>query len=143
MPLQRREWFQGIRKLNQQEIKLAASIASNWKWHDNAIKTVAKTSHRSDYDLRFLMPLKKQVMLNVKKNDLDSSVIYGVIRRESLFDPLAKLRVGALGLMQLMPSTARQVAKSMGLKKPKKYDILSVNNIKLVSRYFKTVHKKV
>ncbi|MCK5663041.1 MAG: lytic transglycosylase domain-containing protein [Thiotrichaceae bacterium] len=139
----RREWFQGIRKLNQQHIKLAASIASNWKWHDNAIKTVAKTSHRSDYDLRFPMPFKKQVMINVKKNDLDPSVIYGVIRRESLFDPLAKSGAGALGLMQLMPSTARRVAKSLGLKKPKKYDILSVNNnIKLGTRYFKTVLKR-
>ncbi|MCP4078560.1 MAG: transglycosylase SLT domain-containing protein [Gammaproteobacteria bacterium] len=139
----RREWFQGIRKLNQQEIKLAASIASNWKWHDNAIKTVAKTSHRSDYDLRFPMPFKKQVMINVKKNDLDPSVIYGVMRRESLFDPLAKSGAGALGLMQLMPSTARGVAKSLGQKKPRKYDILSVNNnIKLGTRYFKTVLKR-
>ena len=139
----RREWFQGIRKLNQQEIKQAASIASNWKWHDNAIKTVAKTTHRSDYDLRFPMPFKKQVMKNVKKNGLDLSVIYGVMRRESLFDPLAKSRVGALGLMQLMPSTARRVAKSLGLKKPKKYDILRVsNNIKLGTSYFKSVLKR-
>ena len=139
----RREWFQGIRKLNQQEIKQAATIASSWKWHDNAIKTVAKTTHRSDYDLRFPMPFKKQVMQNVKKNGLDVSVIYGVMRRESLFDPLAKSRVGALGLMQLMPSTARRVAKNLGLKKPKKYDILSVNNnIKLGTSYFKSVLKR-
>ena len=136
----RREWFQGIRKLNQQEIKQAASIASTWKWYDNAIKTVAKTKHRSDYDLRFPMPFKQQVMLNVEKNNLDLSVIYGVMRRESLFDPLAKSRVGALGLMQLMPSTARRVAKSLGMKKPRQNDILSVsNNIKLGTRYFKTV----
>ncbi len=136
----RREWFQGIRKLSQQEIKQAASIASTWNWHENAIKTVAKTPHRSDYDLRFPMPYRQQVMKNVKKNDLDPSVIYGVMRRESLFDPLARSQVGALGLMQLMPSTARIVAKSLGLKRPKKYDILSVNNnIKLGTSYFKSV----
>ena len=136
----RREWFQGIRKLNQDEIKQAASMASNWKWHDNAIKTVAKTSHRNDYDLRFPMPFKQQVMVNVNKHELDPSIIYGVIRRESLFDPLAKSRVGALGLMQLMPYTARHVAKSLGLKRPKQSDILQVdNNIKLGTTYFKTV----
>lgn len=136
----RREWFQGIRKLNQQEIKQAASIASTWKWHDNAIKTVAKTSHRSDYDLRFPMPYRQQVMLNVEQKSLDPSVIYGVMRRESLFDPLATSRVGALGLMQLMPSTARRVAKSLGMKKPRKNDILSIsNNIKLGTSYFRTV----
>ena len=136
----RREWFQGIRKLSQQEIKQAASIASIWKWYDSAIKTVAKTSHRSDYDLRFPMPYRQQVMLNVKQKDLDPSVIYGVMRRESLFDPLAKSRVGALGLMQLMPSTARRVAKSLGLKKLKQNEILSVsNNINLGTSYFRTV----
>ncbi len=136
----RREWFQGIRKLSQAEIKQAASIASIWKWYDNAIKTVAKTPHRNDYDLRFPMPYKRQVMLNVKKNDLDPSVIYGVMRRESLFDPLAKSKVGALGLMQLMPSTARYVAKNLGLKKLAQSEILSIsNNIKLGTSYFKSV----
>lgn len=136
----RREWFQGIRKLNQAEIKQAASMASNWKWYDNAIKTVAKTSHRNDYDLRFPMPYRQQVMDNVTKHELDPSIIYGVIRRESLFDPLAKSRVGALGLMQLMPYTARHVAKSLGLKRPKQSEILQVdNNIKLGTTYFRTV----
>lgn len=136
----RREWFQGIRKLNQDEIKQAASMASIWKWYDNAIKTVAKTSHRNDYDLRFPMPFRQKVMDNVKQKELDPSVIYGVMRRESLFDPLAKSSVGALGLMQLMPATARHVAKSLGLKKPRQADILDVdNNIKLGTQYFRTV----
>lgn len=136
----RREWFQAIRKLSQDDIKKAATMASNWKWHDNAIKTVAKTSHRSDYDLRFPMPYQNLVMKNVKQHNLDPSVIYGVIRRESLFDPLAKSRVGALGLMQLMPATARTVAKSLGLKRLRQSDILNVdNNIKLGTQYFKSV----
>lgn len=136
----RREWFQGVRKLNTDEIKQAARMASIWKWHDNAIKTVAKTSHRNDYDLRFPMPYQQLVMNNIKLNDLDPSVIYGVMRRESLFDPLAKSRVGALGLMQLMPYTARRVAKSLGLKRPGQADILNIDyNIKLGTKYFKTV----
>ena len=136
----RREWFQGVRKLNQQEIKQAASMASTWKWHDNAIKTVAKTSHRKDYDLRFPMPYRQLVMDNVTDKDLDLSVIYGVMRRESLFDPLARSRAGALGLMQLMPATARDVAKSLGLKRPARSEILKVdNNIRLGTTYFKRV----
>ncbi len=136
----RREWFQGIRKLNTDEIKQAAAMASSWKWHDSAIKTVAKTSHRSDYDLRFPMPYRQLVMSHIESKDLDPSVIYGVMRRESLFDPLAKSRVGALGLMQLMPYTARSVAASLGLKKPRQSDILQVdNNIKFGTSYYKTV----
>lgn len=136
----RREWFQAIRKMKSSEIKQAASLASNWKWHDNAIKTVAKTSHRNDYDLRFPMPYQSLAMPEIKLKGLDPAVIYGIMRRESLFDPLAKSRVGALGLMQLMPYTARSVAKSLGLKRPKQADILQVNNnIKLGTTYFKNV----
>jgi soluble lytic murein transglycosylase len=136
----RREWFQGIRRMKSDEIKQAAQMASDWQWHENAIKTVAKTSHRSDYDLRFPMPYQEQVMSNIAKHDLDPSVIYGVMRRESLFDPLARSKVGALGLMQLMPSTARNVARSLGLKKPQQADILDVsNNIRLGTQYFKSV----
>ena len=136
----RREWFQALRKLNTQQIKQAAVLASSWKWHDSAIKTVARTPHRSDYILRFPMPFKQQVFNHADAKQLDPSVIYGVMRRESLFDPLAKSKVGALGLMQLMPSTARRVAKSLGLKRPRQSDILEIeNNINLGTQYFKSV----
>ena len=136
----RREWFQGIRRLKTDEIKQAARMAFSWKWFDNAIKTVARTEHRNDYDLRFPMPFQSEVMQQVSSHNLDAAVVYGIMRRESLFDPLARSRVGALGLMQLMPSTARVVAKSLGLKSPAQSDILDVgNNIKLGTQYFKSV----
>lgn len=136
----KREWFQALRKLDTTQIKQAATLASRWKWHDSAIRTVAKTSHRRDYSLRFPMPYKQEVMGHAASRSLDPSVIYGVMRRESLFDPLAKSRVGALGLMQLMPSTAEQVASSLGLKKLKQADILKVGtNINLGTEYFRSV----
>jgi soluble lytic murein transglycosylase len=136
----RREWFQALRYLNQDQIKQAATLASKWQWHDSAIRTVAKTEHRSDYLLRFPMPYKQQVLQQAEARKLDPSLIYGVMRRESLFDPLARSSVGALGLMQLMPSTARSVARSLGMKKPRQADILSVeNNIRFGTHYLRTV----
>jgi len=139
----RREWFRGVKKLKVNQIKRAAKLASRWQWHDNAIKTVAKTRHRTDYNLRFPMPYKSLVFKNAKLKKLDPSVIYGVMRRESLFDPKAGSSVGALGLMQLMPRTAKQVAKSMGLKRPRRSDILKVeNNINFGTQYFKKVMSK-
>lgn len=135
-----REWFQALRHLDSPAIKQAAALASSWKWHDSAIKTVARTSHRSDYNLRFPMPYRDKVMLHAAAKQLDPSIIYGVMRRESLFDPKAKSRVGALGLMQLMPATARSVAKGLGLKKPRQADILKIeNNINFGTQYFRTV----
>jgi soluble lytic murein transglycosylase len=135
-----REWFQALKHLDPPKIKQAAALASSWKWHDNAIRTVAKTTHRSDYNLRFPMPYREKVMRYSKTNQLDPSIIYGVMRRESLFNANAKSRAGALGLMQLMPATARYVAKGLGLKKPKHADILIIeNNINYGTRYFRTV----
>jgi soluble lytic murein transglycosylase len=136
----RREWFQALRHLDPEEIKKAAVLASSWKWYDSAIRTVAKTSHRSDYSLRFPTPFKQQVFNHADARQLDPSVIYGVMRRESLFDPMARSSVGALGLMQLMPSTARVVAKSLGMKRPRRSDILQIdNNINFGTQYFKMV----
>jgi soluble lytic murein transglycosylase len=135
-----REWFQALRHLDSPAIKQAAALASSWKWYDRAIRTVARTKHRSDYSLRFPMPYREKVMTHAVAKQLDPSIIYGVMRRESLFDPLAKSRVGALGLMQLMPATARSVAKGLGLKKPGQADILKVdNNINFGTQYFRTV----
>jgi soluble lytic murein transglycosylase len=86
------------------------------------------------------MPYKQQVLSHAIAKQLDPSVIYGVMRRESLFDPLAKSRVGALGLMQLMPSTARRVAKLLGLTRPRQADILKIeNNINFGTHYFRSV----
>ena len=80
---------------------------------------------------------------SAQANELDPSLIYGVMRRESLFDPLARSKVGALGLMQLMPSTARRVARSLGMKRPGQADILHVeNNIHMGAHYLKTVMKR-
>ena len=136
----KREWFQALRHLDQDQIKQAATLASKWQWHDSAIRTVAKTPHRNDFSLRFPMPYKQQVLQHAHDRELDPSLIYGVMRRESLFDPLARSSVGALGLMQLMPSTARRVARSLGMKRPRKSDILRVdNNIRLGTHYLRTV----
>jgi soluble lytic murein transglycosylase len=136
----RREWFQALRHLDAEQIRQAAVLASSWKWYDGAIRTVAKTSHRTDYSLRFPMPYRQEVFDHAEIKKLDPSVIYGVMRRESLFDPLARSPVGALGLMQLMPSTARYVARSLGMERPGKRDILEVsNNINFGTQYFRTV----
>jgi soluble lytic murein transglycosylase len=47
----KREWFQALRYLDQNQIKQAATLASKWQWHDSAIRTVAKTPHRNDFSL--------------------------------------------------------------------------------------------
>ncbi len=67
---------------------------------------------------------------------LDPYLIAGLIREESLYDTRATSRVGALGLMQLMPETAKKVAREIGLQSPQKDDLFDAKiNIQLGTTY--------
>lgn len=132
----RREWALATRKFDNQKLKQATILSHDWGWHHNAIITIAKTPHRADYDIRFPTPFRDLVFDNADNHDLDPSLIYGVTRRESAFKINARSSVGALGLMQLMPGTARLESKRLGRKRPSHHDILSAeNNIFLGSSY--------
>ncbi|MEJ2178885.1 MAG: transglycosylase SLT domain-containing protein [Gammaproteobacteria bacterium] len=132
----RREWARATRKFKSSKLKQAALLSHDWEWHHNAILTVAKTPHRSDYDVRFPTPFKELVFNNANAHDMDPSLIYGVARRESAFRPNARSSVGALGLMQLMPGTARLESKLLGRNRPTYSEILEAeNNILLGSSY--------
>jgi len=132
----RREWNYGIRNFKETKLKQAAILAHQWGWHSNAILTIAKTSHRSDYDLRFPMPYRDLVFINAQTHGIDPSLIFGVARRESAFRTDARSSVGALGLMQLMPGTARMESRRLGRHKMSRKEILEAdNNILLGSSY--------
>ena len=68
--------------------------------------------------------------------------IYGVMRRESLFIPDIRSSAGAVGLMQLMPATARQVGEQLGVKAPKWKLIESDLNIRLGVKYLSHLLKR-
>ncbi len=132
----RSEWNSATRKFKTDLLKQASILSHDWGWHHNAITTIAKTPHRQDYDIRFPTPFRDLIFDNADNHDLDPSLIYGVARRESAFRVNARSSVGALGLMQLMPGTARLESKRLGRKKPSSDDILDAsNNIFLGSSY--------
>lgn len=134
----RREWRLATRNFNNEQLHQAALLAHDWGWHYNAIITVAQTAHRSDYDLRFPTPYRELVLGNADSNGISPSLIYGIARRESAFRPTARSSVGALGLMQLMPGTARLESRLLGRQRPSYSEILDEeNNILLGSSYLK------
>jgi soluble lytic murein transglycosylase len=139
----RSEWNSAIRKFDAEQLKVAALLVYEWEWYDNAIITVAKTGHLADLELRFPTPFKDLVYLNAQTYGLDPSWIYGVTRRESAFNVYARSSAGALGLMQLMPSTARYQSKKLGLSRPSVTDILSTEqNLLLGSAYLNNMLAK-
>jgi soluble lytic murein transglycosylase len=106
-----REWTYIVRGLSDDALLLAADHARRVGLYDRAINTADRTQARHDYGLRYLAPYRNEFEAAAKSNDVDVALLYGIARQESRFIPDIVSSAGAVGLMQLMPATARWVAK--------------------------------
>ncbi len=111
-----REWNWSLRGMNDRELLAAAQLAKGNQIWDRAINTADRTRNEHDFTLRFLAPYSDQVRPTARNQALDDAWVYGLMRQESRFITSAKSNVGASGLMQLMPATAKWVAKKIGLR---------------------------
>ena len=93
-------------------------LASRWGWHDQAITTAARQKLFNDYDLLYPRPFDADVRSASRRTGLPEELIYAIIRQESLFRADAASSAGAIGLMQLLPETARMTARRAGLPAP-------------------------
>ena len=136
----RREWIFLQSQLTQQQKITAAVLASQQNWHDQAIFGFSKSGYLDDLSRRFPMPFDSQVQSNAKKNNIDVAWTYAIVRRESSFMPDAASHAGALGLMQVMPGTARYLAK----KKVKRNSLFNPNrNVELGTQYMRYLMDKM
>ena len=101
--------------MSERDLLAAADLACSKQVWDRCINTSDRTKTQIDFDQRFPMPLKDTVLRKSKDVQLDPAYVYGLIRQESRFIMDAKSVVGASGLMQVMPATAKWTAKKIGL----------------------------
>ena len=111
-----REWNWSLRGMNDRELLAASSLALSARVFDRAIATADRTKAEHDYTLRYLSPYSDEVRQAAHEQALDEAWVYGLMRQESRFITSAKSSAGASGLMQLMPATAKWVARKIGLK---------------------------
>jgi soluble lytic murein transglycosylase len=111
-----REWNWSLRGMSDRELLAAADLAKRNLIWDRAIVAADMTQNEHDFSLRFLSPYGEQVRPAAQDQALDDAWVYGLMRQESRFIVGAKSNVGASGLMQLMPATAKWVAKKIGLR---------------------------
>ena len=97
------------------ELLAAADFACQREVWDRCINTSERTKTVTDMAQRFPMPFRAAVVERAQGIGLDPAYVYGLIRQESRFIMDARSHVGASGLMQVMPATARWTARKIGL----------------------------
>ncbi len=140
----RREWYFATQKqMDNDERAIAAKVAQQWGWHNRAIITMAHTDERNDIALRFPVLQKERVTKYSQKQKIQPAYTMAVIRRESAFATDARSRVGALGLMQIMPATGKVIARKLKVKFSSKNQLLSPEtNVKFGTKYLNMMLKK-
>jgi soluble lytic murein transglycosylase len=109
----KRHWAFIIKKLSKDQLKIFAKLAQQWQWYQLAIITLVKADYWDDLEIRFPLSYLQQVQVNAEWQALNPAVIFGLIRQESMLDEHARSAVGALGLMQIMPETGKQIARNL------------------------------
>jgi len=135
-----REWAWATRNFSDKQLLAAAEVARRNEMYDRSINAADRTVQLHDFNLRYPAPYRDSLQENLHKHGLEEAWVYGLMRQESRFAPKAKSSAGAVGLMQIMPDTARWVARQIGMKGYRKGLIHQLDvNIKLGTFYMKTV----
>ncbi|WP_444815038.1 transglycosylase SLT domain-containing protein [Variovorax brevis] len=101
--------------MNDRELLAAADFACQREVWDRCINTSERTKGVIDVEQRFPMPYHDTVVRKSREIGLDPAYVYGLIRQESRFIMDARSGVGASGLMQVMPATAKWTARKIGM----------------------------
>ncbi len=139
----KREWYQLLKQANPNDIEAIALFMASKHQHNLAIQTIAKAKIWDDLDLRFPTPYQSTVKAAAKNNTIDPAWVYGVIRRESAFSSNISSHAGAVGLMQLMPATAKFIGRKIGYQKQQYANLIQPDsNINLGSAYLSYLAKR-
>lgn len=134
------EWRWLVNNLNDRQLLTAAEIARRNRMYDRAIGAADKTISEHDFSMRYPAPYRTDLQVHLREQGLDEAWVYGLMRQESRFATSAKSETGAAGLMQIMPSTARWVARKLGLKSYRKALIQQLDtNLRIGTYYMKSV----
>ncbi|MFM4668466.1 transglycosylase SLT domain-containing protein [Aeromonas media] len=134
----RSEWIHNMDRNPVAQRLEFGHIALNQGWHELAILSSIRAEAWDAIDLRFPLPLKRTFSQMAQERTMNTSLLYAISRQESALYPLAQSPVGARGLMQLMPATARETASKLGVPYRNEQQLFDpAMNIRLGSAYLK------
>ena len=111
-----REWDDALTRFDDTQRRIAIEVAQSYNWFDRAVFSLNKTPQEQRlYYLRFPLHHGDTIRRESARNNIDPAWVAAEIRAESIFNPTARSGANAMGLMQVLPGTGAQVAKSLGL----------------------------
>lgn len=135
-----KEWAWATRNFDDKKLLVAAELAQKNGMFDRSINAADRTATLHDFNLRYPAPFRENLQGKLREHGLEEAWVYGLMRQESRFATHAKSNVGAAGLMQIMPATAKWVARKMGMRDYRSALIHDTEvNLKLGTYYMKNV----
>ncbi|HET7199137.1 MAG TPA: transglycosylase SLT domain-containing protein [Burkholderiales bacterium] len=135
-----REWQFATRNFDDAQLLAASEFARRAQVYDRSIQAADRTVHQHNFSLRYPAPFREVFSEYAKTYGLDEAWVLGLVRQESRFIAEARSEAGAAGLMQVMPRTARYVARKIGLRDYRAKSMTEVQtNVTLGTGYLKMV----
>jgi len=132
----RREWYFTTSDFSNRERAIAARVSVRWGWYKPAIQSLIDAEAWNDIGHRFPIAYRETFTQHARSADIPVNWGLAIARQESAFMPDAKSSSGALGVMQLMPPTAKLTAQRSGFKYKSKSELTDpMVNIYLGSQY--------
>ena len=132
-----REWNQASDDFNRSDWLAASVVASQWRWHNKAIASLGQAKYWDDIEIRFPLAYLDLFNLSAEKIGIHNYKLLALARQESAFDPTATSSAGAMGLMQLMPATAKATARKHKLPYRTKRELHNPEtNIPIAGHYY-------
>jgi soluble lytic murein transglycosylase len=135
----RREWNFTLRGMSDRELIAAAQWACDSSDWQLCINTSERTKVEIDIAQRYPMPYRRDIVEASTNAGLDPAFVFGLIRQETRFMGNMRSAVGANGLMQLMPGTAKWAAKKAGIAYRPDLIADPSTNLRIGSFYLKMV----
>ncbi|WP_287810352.1 transglycosylase SLT domain-containing protein [Pseudomonas sp.] len=137
----RREWYYVSNLFSRDEMVAQAKLAYDMHWYFPAIRTISQAQYWDDLDIRFPMAHRDTLVREATNRGIHSSWVFAITRQESAFMDDARSGVGAMGLMQLMPGTAKETARKFSIPLATPSQAIDPDkNIQLGAAYLSQVH---